>query len=334
MMTPNWLYPTPAGLFCEPGNFHIDPSESVDRALITHGHSDHARSGHGHVLATSETIAIMKVRYGQWSAGQFATASYGESLKVNGVNVRFLPAGHILGSAQIVMEWGSRRIVVSGDYKRARDPTCAAFELVPCDVFVSEATFGLPVFRHGPAELQIGRLMDSMQRQSERTHLVGCYSLGKCQRIIKMAREAGYDWPIFLHGAHIALTRLYETLGQDLGVIRAVNDSTAEDLAGALVLCPPSATNDRWARRFDDPVTAFASGWMSVRGRVRQRGVELPLIISDHADWPALLDTITSTGAEEIWLTHGREDALTHQLNGMGLQARALSVLGREEEAE
>ncbi len=169
----SWLYPTPQGLYCEAGDFYIDPPRAVDRALITHGHSDHARSGHAHVLATPETIAIMRVRYGAGCAGAFQTAKLGENHKIGDVTVRFVPAGHILGSAQIVIERGDCRAVVSGDYKRAPDPTCRPFELVPCDVFVTEATFALPVFRHERAEDEARRLVQSIARNRERTHLLG-----------------------------------------------------------------------------------------------------------------------------------------------------------------
>jgi putative mRNA 3-end processing factor len=327
-----WLYPTPSGLFCEPGGFYIDPPRDVDRAVITHGHSDHARAGHRHVLATPETIAIMKVRYGAECASSFAPLRCGVPVVVNGVSVRLAPAGHILGSAQIVLEWAATRVVISGDYKRSHDPTCEPFELIKCDVFITEATFGLPVFRHGPAEVQIGRLMQSFG--SGRTHLVGAYSLGKCQRILKLIRNAGYDAPIYLHGAHLALTQLYESFGQDFGDLRAVSAANTEELKSALVLCPPTSVADRWSRRFDNPVIAFASGWMRIRGRVRQRGVELPLVISDHADWPELLDTIVDTGASDIWITHGRDDALSHQLRNMGRKATALSLVGREDDGE
>jgi putative mRNA 3-end processing factor len=327
-----WLYPTASGLFCEPGGFHIDPPRPVDRAVITHGHSDHARAGHGHVLATPETIAIMKVRYGANCAGTFDPLNCGESIVVNGVSMRLAPAGHILGSAQVVLEWGGTRVVVSGDYKRSPDPTCAPFEPVTCDVFVTEATFALPVFRHGPAEVQIARLLKSLG--SGRTHLVGAYSLGKCQRILKLVRSAGYEAPIYLHGAHVALTNLYEHLGHGFGDLRPVSAATPEELKSSLVLCPPSSVADKWARRFDNPVVAFASGWMRIRGRVRQRGVELPLIISDHADWPELLDTVAATGAADIWITHGRDDALGYQLGIMGRRAKALSLVGRDDEED
>ena len=330
----SWLYPTDRGLFCEPGGFFIDPGRPVDRAIITHGHSDHARAGHGVVLATPETVEVMKVRMGPGCAGSFQAAPYGETHGIGGVTVRLAPAGHILGAAQVVLEWQGSRAVVSGDFKRSPDPTCAPFEVVPCDLFVTEATFALPVFRHEPAGREVGRLLASLARNPERTHLVGVYGLGKCQRVIKLARLAGYEAPIHLHGALLGPTRLYQQLGQDLGDVRPVLPEARDPLPGALVLCPPSSVADRWASRFRDPVTAFASGWMRIKGRVRQAGVELPLVISDHADWPELLETIVATGAEDVWVTHGREDALVHQLGLMGRKARALALVGFEDEGE
>ncbi|HET6322241.1 MAG TPA: ligase-associated DNA damage response exonuclease [Hyphomicrobium sp.] len=329
-----WLYPTNRGLFCEPGGFFIDPARAVDRAIITHGHSDHARAGHGAVLATPETIEIMKVRMGPECAHAFEPQALGETRTINGVDVRLAPAGHILGAAQVVLDWNGQRAVVSGDYKRAPDPTCPTFEVVPCDVFVTEATFALPVFRHEPAETEVDRLLASIARQPERAHLVGAYGLGKTQRVIKLARLAGYDRPIYLHGALIELCALYQRLGVDLGELRPATGAEPSELAGALVLCPPMSVDDRWSRRFPDPVTAFASGWMRIKGRIRQAGVELPLVISDHADWPELLDTIVETGAEDVWVTHGRDDALVYQLGLMGRKARALSLVGFEEEGE
>ena len=330
----SWLYPSGAGLYCEPGDFYIDPHRPIDRAVITHGHSDHARSGHGSVLATAETIAIMKVRYGDNCAGSFQAASLGTRIDINCVSVRLVPAGHILGSAQVVLEWAGKRAVISGDYKRAHDPTCQPFELVECDVFVTEATFALPVFRHEPAAGEVQKLLHSMAAEPARTHLIGAYGLGKCQRMIKVIRQAGYDMPIYLHGAVIELTKLYQSLGIDLGDVRPVAGEDPKAMVGGIVMCPPSSLDDRWSRRFNDPVTAFASGWMRVRGRARQRGVELPLVVSDHVDWPELIDTVVATNAEEIWVTHGRDDALVHYLATQGRKARALALVGRDEEAE
>ena len=335
MVFENWLYPTPDGLYCAPGDFHVDPVRAVDRAIITHGHSDHARPGHDKVLATSETLAVMRLRMGLGSAGREQQAlAMGEPLVIGDVTVTLHPAGHILGSAQVLIEHRGARAVVSGDYKRRRDPTAVSFELVPCDLFITEATFGLPVFRHEPDAREIGRLLASLSAFPERTHLVGAYSLGKAQRVIALLREAGWDRTIYLHGALVAMCELYTSLGIELGPLAPVAETERATLAGEIVLAPPSALADRWSRRLADPVTAFASGWMRVKARARQRGVELPLVISDHVDWPELMTTIEETGAEEIWVTHGREEAVVRAVTLMGRRARALALLGREDEAE
>lgn len=329
----SWLRPDPSGLHCIPGGFHIDPHRPVERAVITHGHSDHARPGHGAVLATPDTLDIMKLRMGASCAGAMQGVDYGKSLRVGDVTVRLEPSGHILGAAQIVLDYQGQRAVVSGDYKRQSDPTCEGFVPVTCDLFVSEATFGLPVFRHGDPMSEVAKLQDSLRAFPERTHQVGVYGLGKCQRLIALLRQAGYDRPVYLHGALKAMTELYQRRGIDLGPVAAVADA-GDDLAGETVLSPPSAAGDRWSRRFADPLVGFASGWMRVRGRARQRGVELPLVISDHAGWPELLATIEEVEAAEVWVTHGREDALVHAVEKMGRKARALALVGREDEAE
>lgn len=327
----DWLQLTEAGLFCVPGGFHVDPSRPVDRAVITHGHSDHARAGHGAVLATPETVSIMKVRLGDDAAGTFQPQACGAALQHGGVTITLHPAGHILGSAQVEVSYRGQRAVISGDYKRTPDPTCQPFELVPCDLFVTEATFGLPVFRHEPDAKEIEKLLASSRAFPDRAHLVGCYGLGKCQRLLALLRRADYERPIYLHGALKSMIDVYRAHGQSFGELVLVSEA-GRGLAGEIVLCPPSALKDRWSRRLADPVTAFASGWMRVRGRARQRGVELPLVISDHADWPQLIATIDETGAEEVWITHGREEALAYQLSRMGKRARALALLGREDE--
>lgn len=328
----SWIMPTAQGLYCKPGGFHIDPSVPVDRAIITHGHADHARAGHARVMATPETLAVMNVRLGAEAFASTAALSYGQSQRIGDVSVCLHPAGHILGSAQVAIDYRGRRAVVTGDYKRRFDPTATAFELVACDLLVTEATFGLPVFRHEPDDTEIGRLLASLAAFPERTHLIGVYGLGKCQRLIALLRRAGYDKPIYLHGALQACCDLYEDLGVALGPRIAVSDVKGQRLAGEIVMAPPSALNDRWSRRFADPINAFASGWMRVRARARQRGVELPLVISDHVDWPELIATIGDCGAEEVWVTHGREDAVVRQAELMGLKARALALVGREEE--
>lgn len=326
------LAPTPSGVCCKLSDFHIDPTRPVERALITHGHSDHARAGHTAVLATQETLDLMRLRYGEDFAGSAQAIRYGDSVNLGGAKVTFHPAGHVLGSAQIAVEANGLRVVASGDYKNVPDPTCAPFELMACDVFITEATFALPVFRHGDPDEQIAKLLHSVALFPERAHLVGAYSLGKAQRVIALLRKAGYDAPIYLHGAMERITRYYASRGIALGELRLVRSEKKTELAGTITLCPPSALREIWARRFPEPVTAFASGWMRVRARARQNGVELPLVISDHADWDGLLATIAATGAGEIWVTHGQEDALVHWCATRGLKARPLDIVGYGEE--
>ena len=316
----------------EPGGFYIDPLRPVELAVVTHGHSDHARPGHAHVLATAGTLAIMRQRLGEGGGAATQALDYGEAIRIGDVTVRLAPAGHVLGSAQVGLEHGGTRVVVSGDYKRRFDRTCAPFEPVPCDVFITEATFGLPVFRHPPDLEEIGKLLHSLSIFPERSHVVGVYALGKCQRVISLLRAAGYDRPIYLHGALEPICALYERFGVALGELRPATVAAKEELKGALVLAPPGAVADRWARRLTDPVVAMASGWMRVRQRARQRGVELPLVISDHADWDELTQTLEEVAAPEVWVTHGREEALVHHATRRGIRARALALVGFDEE--
>ncbi len=328
------LVPTPAGVCCKRGGFHIDPTRPVERAVITHGHSDHARAGHGAVLATPETLDLMRLRYGDNFAGSTQAIGYGETVEVGGAQVSLHPAGHVLGSAQVCVEAEGLRVVASGDYKDVADPTCALFELVPCDLFITEATFALPVFRHGDPDDEIAKLLHSVALFPERAHLVGAYSLGKAQRVIALIRKAGYERPIYLHGALETITRYYQQRGVALGELRPARAAGKAELAGAIALCPPSALKELWSRRFPDPVTCFASGWMRVRARARQRGIELPLVVSDHADWDGLTATIASTGASVVWVTHGQEDALVHWSVTRGLEARPLDIVGYGEEED
>jgi len=328
------LLRTPAGICCKIGGFHIDPTRAVDKAVITHGHSDHARAGHGAVLATQETLDLMRLRYGENFAGSVQAIRYGETITLGGARVTFHPAGHVLGSAQVAVEANGVRVVASGDYKDIADPTCTAFELIQCDVFITEATFGLPVFSHGNPEAEIAKLLRSVRLFPDRAHLVGAYPLGKAQRVIAMIRQAGYDQPISMHGAMEKITRYYGCHGIDLGRLELARDAKKVELAGTITLCPPSTLKELWSRRFPDPVTCFASGWMRVRARARQHLVELPLVISDHADWNGLTATIAATGAADIWVTHGQEEALVHWSRSQGLQARPLDIVGYGDEDE
>ena len=326
-----WIRPEPHGIHVVPADSWIDPSRPVDHALVTHGHADHARGGHGVTVATPETLAIMDLRY---NTREGATAvPYGETIRLKGgVDATYIPAGHVLGSAQILLEHAGERVVVTGDYKRRPDPTCPPFEVTPCDIFITEATFGLPLFTHPPIAEEMAKLLDRLAAHPERCVLVGAYALGKAQRVIAELRAAGHHEPIYLHGALEKMCRLYEEFGVDLGELRLVSEATKNEMRGRVVVCPPSALNDRWSRRLPEPITAMASGWMRVRQRARQRNVELPLIISDHADWGELTRTVEEVNPRETWITHGREEALLrwHQLHQR--KARALALVGYEDE--
>ena len=326
-----WIRPEPHGIHVVPADAWIDPSRPAGLALVTHGHADHARGGHDRTVATPETLAIMKLRYAT-DAGA-APVGYGETIRLaGGVDATYLPAGHVLGSAQILLEHAGERVIVTGDYKRRPDPTCPPFAVTACDVFITEATFGLPVFRHPPIAEEIAKLLKARADNPDRCVLVGAYALGKAQRVIAELRLAGYAEPIWLHGALERMCRLYEELGVDLGDLRLVTDAPKGALAGQIVMAPPSALNDRWSRRLPDPITAMASGWMRVRQRARQRNVELPLVISDHADWDELTRTIEEVNPAESWITHGREEALLRWCQLHQRKARALALVGYEDE--
>lgn len=325
----DWLHPHPEGIHVPAADIWIDPSQPKPRAFVTHGHADHARGGHGEVWATPETLAIMETRYGPQTGRPVA---YGETVTMNGVEIGFVPAGHVLGSAQIVLDHAGERIVVSGDYKRRPDPTCEPFRPVKCDVFVTEATFALPVFRHPETSDEIDKLLAALRAEPDRCVLVGAYALGKAQRVIAELRAMGFDDPIYIHGALQRLCDLYAEHGVELGELRPATGMPKKELQGRIILCPPGALNDRWSRRLPDPVTAMASGWMRVRQRARQRNVELPLILSDHADWDELIRTLREIAPREVWVTHGREDALVHWCREHQIKARALDLAGYEDE--
>ena len=320
-----------SGLYCEAGGFHIDPWLPVERAVVTHAHSDHASPGSRRYLCAEPARPVMERRLPE---AAIETLPYGASTRIGDVTVSFHPAGHILGSAQVRVEHRGEVWVVSGDYKRAADPTCTPFEPIQCDVFISEATFGLPVFRHPETGSEIDRLLHRLHADPSRCVLVGAYALGKAQRIITELRLRGHDASIYFHGAIERLNQLYESFGVDLGELRHAGGATKQEMAGHIVIAPPGALNDRWSRRLPDPVTAMASGWMRIRQRARQKNVELPLVISDHADWCELTDTISELAPNEIWVTHGREEALVHWAMTQQMRARALELVGREDEDE
>ncbi|MXO86813.1 ligase-associated DNA damage response exonuclease [Altererythrobacter aurantiacus] len=336
----SWIKPEPHGIHILPADSWVDPSRAVPHALVTHGHADHARGGHGETVATPETLAIMELRYRTGAEDDLGEIShkavpvaYGETIRLKGgVDATYIPAGHVLGSAQILLEHAGEKVIVTGDYKRRPDPTCPPFQVTPCDILVTEATFGLPIFTHPPIEDEIAKLLKRLADEPDRCVLVGAYALGKAQRVIAELRRAGHVAPIYLHGAMEKMCRLYEEHGVDLGELRLVSDYKKDDMRGHIVVCPPSALNDRWSRRLPEPITAMASGWMRVRQRARQRNVELPLIISDHADWDELIRTVEEVNPYESWITHGREEALLrwHQLTQR--RARALALVGYDDE--
>jgi putative mRNA 3-end processing factor len=329
------IYPTPSGLYCAPGGFYIDPAVPVDKALITHAHSDHARAGHGAVLASQQTCDIMKIRMGTHAAGRFDHAAIGERISVNGVNVSFYPAGHVLGSCQILIEHKGIRICISGDYKRRPDPTCQPFEPQRCDVFITEATFGLPVFVHPDANDEVEKLAQSLQANPQCDHFVGAYSLGKAQRLIALLRQIGHDEEIRLHGSMETLCAYYQSSGVPLGrLANLIEAGPRRKGKGAIVIGPPSAIGTSWINRMNSPIFAYASGWMRIRQRAKRAGVELPLIISDHCDWPELLQTIGQTGAGEIWVTHGNEDGLVRWCGLQGIPAKPLRLVGFSDEGD
>ncbi|MDB5965657.1 MAG: putative exonuclease, ligase-associated [Polaromonas sp.] len=312
----------PEGLYCPPGDFFIDPWRPVARAVITHAHADHARMGHGHYLAATPAQGVLRSRLGQDISLQ--TLDYGQQITHHGVALSLHPAGHVLGSAQVRLAFGGQTWVASGDYKVAPDATCAPFEPVTCDVFITESTFGLPIYRWRPdAELfaEINAWW-AANAAAGRASVLMCYSFGKAQRIL-----SGVDAsiaPIVVHGAVQTLNTAYREAGVHLPDTRMVSDvSDPADFKRALVLCPPSAAGGPWIKRFGDFSDAFASGWMQLRGARRRGGYDKGFVLSDHADWPGLMGAIGATGAQRVIVTHGSVPVLVRYLTAQGLQAEA-----------
>ena len=322
-----WVEVRNEGLYCIPAQCYIDPRDAVDCAIITHAHADHAVFGHKKIIAHPDTHALMQIRYGEEYTSNIVSLNYFEKIQINDVEIYFLPAGHILGSSQIVISYLGARLIISGDYKRTFDPTCDSFVSEPCDVFITEATFGLPVFKHPPIEQEIKKLFDSLVMFPERCHLIGVYVLGKCQRLIRTLRILGYHDPIYLHGSLKKFCDFYQSKGIDLGYLKLASELDLTSSQGALVLCPPSSLHDKWSRRFANVLVGMASGWMQIRARAKQKRVELPLIISDHADWYELTQTILEVNPQEVWVTHGREEALVYFAQKQGYQAQELHLL-------
>ncbi len=323
--TPQLLKITAQGLYCAEGDFYIDPWKPVDRAVITHAHSDHARWGMGSYLCSTESERVMRIRLG--SDARIKTMPYGEQVTVNGVKLSLHPAGHILGSAQIRVEKDGFVAVVSGDYKTEPDATCTPFELVPCNLFVTESTFGLPIYRWcGEPELvaQINDWWRSNQVVGKSSILMG-YALGKAQRAL--ARLDPAIGPIFLHGAVHKLTEAYRKTGIQLPETKVVFDVDKKyPWSQAIILAPPSAAGTPWLRRFGDISTAFMSGWMAIRGARRRRAVDRGFVMSDHVDWPSLMNVISATNAEHVWVTHGYSAVVVRYLQERGLDAKVMET--------
>ncbi len=316
----------PEGLYCEAGGFFIDPWKPVDIALVTHAHSDHARAGSRHYFATRISEGILQKRLG--TAMQLQGVEYGEKIKLGDTWVSFHPAGHVLGSAQIRVELGDDVWVVSGDYKRCYDPTCEPFEVIPCNTFITEATFGLPIYKWDTGATICRQIYDWWQSDLDRPSLLFCYAFGKAQRILSELCQFT-DQPVYVHGAIESLTEIYRQVGVPMLPTLAVSDRPRQHkFKGDLILAPPAAHRSSWMKRFFHPQTAFASGWMAVRGARRRRGYERGFVLSDHADWQSLVSTALATAATTVYVTHGQSDVLSRYLREThGQQALPLATL-------
>ena len=322
---------TDKGLYCPQGDFYIDPWRPVATALITHAHGDHLRHGSTQYWVAAPGAAVARHRLGVDQ--QPLTLEYGQRVQFGSTTVSLHPAGHILGSAQIRIEHDGQVWVVSGDYKREHDPTCAAFEPQICDVFISEATFALPVYRWQPIAEVSEEIFGWWQANRERglASVLFCYALGKAQRVLAEL-QAFTDETVYLHGAVNVLTDLYRREGIPMLPTLPVTGERKTDFRGALIVAPPSAAGTPWMRRFGDHSSGFCSGWMRVRGNRRRRGYDRGFVLSDHADWPGLIATCQATGARKILLTHGYSDALARYLNEQGIAADALDTAYGDEE--
>ncbi len=310
---------TEAGLYCAAGDFYIDPWRAVDRAVVTHAHGDHVAWGCRHHLLSEDGARVSRARLGE--AASIEAIPYGEAVHLDGVRVSLHPAGHILGSAQVRVEHGGEVWVVTGDYKTEPDATCAPFELVRCNTFVTESTFGLPIYRWDPQSAVFDAVNRwwRANREAGRASLLFGYSLGKAQRLL-----AGVDpdiGPIYTHGAVERLNREYRATGIPLPPTQYAGTAGKPDWTRALIVAPPSARGTPWTRRFGASSTGFASGWMRIRGARRQRGVDRGFVLSDHVDWPSLIDTVLATGAERVWVTHGYTAAVVRWLEEQGIEA-------------
>ena len=313
-----------AGLYCAEGDFYIDPWGPVKNAVITHAHSDHSRGGSLNYFASEKSVPLILHRLG--ADIKITGKKYGEKFKLGNTTVSFHPAGHILGSAQVRIESDGQVWVASGDYKRTFDPSCDPFEVVPCDVFISEATFALPIYHWETGKQTAEHIFKWWQSDLTRPSLVFCYALGKAQRVLAELMNFT-DRTIYLHGSMENLTQIYRQQNVKMLPTKLVTEVPKEhDFNGDLILAPPSAHRSPWMKRFGEPQTAFASGWMQVRGARRRRGYEKGFVLSDHADWNELNQTIKETKAKTIFLTHGKTEALDRYLTEQGLRIRTFQT--------
>lgn len=322
---------TPKGLYCAAGDFHIDPWQPVERAVITHAHGDHLRSGSRNYYLAAPGAGLARLRLP--NEASIHPLEYGQPMSFGSVRVCLHPAGHVLGSAQVRVEGTHGVWVVSGDYKRDPDPTCAPFETVPCDVFISEATFALPAYRWAPTPTVAREILGWWEHNRSRglASVLFAYALGKAQRVLAEL-AALTDETVFLHGAVATLTDVYRAQGISMLKTSPATVTGVANYAGALILAPPSAAGSPWMRRFGNHRTGFCSGWMRIRGDRRRRGYDRGFVLSDHADWPSLLRTCRESGARRILLTHGYTDALCRYLQEQGVDAAALRTeYGAEE---
>ena len=319
------------GLYCPRGGFHVDPWQPVEVALLTHAHSDHAREGNAVSFCTRESMPILRQRLGP--DAKLQPVDYGQKIKLRDATVSFHPAGHILGSAQVRVEVDGCVWVVSGDYKRAHDPTCAPFEVVPCDVFITEATFALPIYRWDSGRETAKQVLSWWDENivEKRPSVLFCYSLGKAQRLLAELYQLDSKRQVYLHGATTNLTRIYREQGIEMLATEYVGDAAkrGESFAGELILAPPSAFNSTWMKRFKGASSGFASGWMRVRGTRRRKGYDRGFVLSDHADWYELVQTVKDTGATTVLPTHGSTDTFARYLNDIGVASSALELHAR-----
>jgi putative mRNA 3-end processing factor len=322
---------TDKGLFCPPGNFYIDPWKPVEKAVITHAHSDHARVGSQAYLCHRDTLPLLQLRLGQQN---YQTAEWSENIYLNGVTVSLHPAGHIIGSSQIRIEYNGEVWVVSGDYKTEPDGISGTFEPIQCNTFITESTFGLPIYNWKPQQ-EIFHDIQNWVRSNEvaqKTSVIIAYSLGKAQRVLKAIEDVTGN--IFVHGA---IWNVHQTLvqaGWQLPEVKRINpDNTKEDYKGSVVIAPPSADGSLWMRRFTPYSIGICSGWMQVRGNQRRRNADAGFALSDHADWNGLLQTVKATGAQKVYVTHGFQSVFSRYLNEQGIEAAEVKTeFGTEDE--